>query len=524
MIISLKIFLIIFNIFTLNFCNYNFYKNYQLENYKIVKLFKNIKPNYLFFAKILLLIFFNLSLIFSNNFYLIFSFDVVFLLINLIVNFSNKKISKNKLNFTKRFSRFFVLTNIFCLIFLIFMCFFIKNKAFFAHFLLNFCVFFYIFFILSHILILPIENLIKIFYIKKAQQKIKKMPHLKIVAITGSFGKTSVKNYLHEMLKTKFKVCKSEKSFNTEMGITKVILNNLKFDDEILILEFGANTLHDIKKLCKIAKPFFGIITGVTNQHLETFKTMGNLINTKFELIEFMNQNGFVVLNYDNQITKDFFEKAKIENKFLISLNNSNQNNKKISLWAKKIDCRFNKTNFVLCDGKNEIECSTNLLGKHNITNLLLASKMALILGINFDEIKNIIKDLSPVPHRLNLTQNCGKFILDDSFNANPEGVKHAIDVLKTFEGKKFIITPGLVELGDKQFEENVKLGVLLKDIDYVFITNQTNKQAILKGLENSKNKIFCFDDLSKATQKLSEVFFEGDCVLFLNDLPDNYN
>lgn len=523
MIISLKIFLILFNIFTLNFCNYSFFKKYQLEGYNVFKLLKKLKPNYLFFAKILLLVFFNLSLLFTNNFYFVFFLDFTFLAINILFKFLDKKFTKNKLNFTKRFTRFFIFFNILLTSLLSFLSFYIKNPAVFKYVFINYLLIFYIIFIIAHILILPIENLIKIGYIKKAQQKIKKMPKLKIIAITGSFGKTSVKNYLYEMLKTKYKVCKSEKSFNTEMGITKIILNNLNFNDEILILEFGADHKHDIKKLCKIAKPFFGIITGVTNQHLETFKTMENLINTKFELIEFMNPKGCVVLNYDNQITKDFYGKAKIENKFLISLNNSNQNDDSISLWAKNVDCKFNKTNFVLCDKKNEIECSTNLLGKHNITNILLACKMALILGVNFDEIKNVIKHLSPTPHRLNLTQNCGKYILDDSFNANPEGVKYAVDVLKTFEGKKIVITPGLIELGDKQFEENVKLGFLLEDIDYVFIINQINKRAILKGLENSKNKVFCFDDLSTATQKLNEVFFEGDCVLFLNDLPDNY-
>ena len=122
------------------------------------------------------------------------------------------------------------------------------------------------------------------------------------------------------------------------------------------------------------------------------------------------------------------------------------------------------------------------------------------------------------------MIENAGKYILDDSFNANPEGVKMAISVLKTFGSKKIVITPGLVELGNEQEKENIILGKLLKEIDYVFVVGKTNKNAILKGLENSKNKVYCCENLNEATQKLKSVFFEGDCVLFLNDLPDNYN
>ncbi|MGN1208572.1 MAG: Mur ligase family protein, partial [Christensenellales bacterium] len=328
------------------------------------------------------------------------------------------------------------------------------------------------------------------------------------------------KNFLFEMLKTKFKVKKTEKSFNTPMGITKAILTHLDFSDEILILEFGADHNHDIKKLCTIVQPDDAIITGVTFQHLQTFKTFENIINTKYELVENTKKDGNIVFNADNGISKNFFDICKNKNKFLVS---TNKNNPQICLWAEKIKCEFNKTSFYLCTQTGKVFCTTKLLGKNNVTNILLSAQMALNFGVNLLEIKKVVKSLSPAPHRLNLIENAGKYILDDSFNANPEGVKNAIDVLLTFKGKKIVITPGLVELGTKQFEENVKLGESLKKVDYVLITNQTNKTALLKGLFGSKNHVFCFENLLEATQKLQEIFFVGDCVLFLNDLPDNY-
>lgn len=519
MILTLKIVLILTSLFVVNFENFKFFKFFQLSNYNLKKLTKFFEKNLSFSLKFFMLIFINLCLFFTNNFYIIFALIILFLLIIFVLNFVNKKQQKNKLVFTKRFTRFFVLINLFCALYLCFACFIVKKVAIFKWFLLNFWLIFYIIFALSHILISPIENLIKLFYIKKAQKKLKKIPNLKVIAITGSFGKTSVKNFLYEMLKTKYKVCKSEKSYNTPMGITKVILNNLKFDDEILILEFGADHNHDIKKLCKIVKPNDAIITGVTNQHLETFKTMENLINTKFELVQNMDKDGIVVFNNDNEICRNFYNKCTHKNKFLISLNK----NQYCSIWAENIKCDYNQTKFYLCFDEIKIFCTTSLLGKHNIANILLASKLALCLGVNIAKIKEVIKTLKPSPHRLNLIENNGKFILDDSFNANPEGIKTAIDVLKTFKGKKIVITPGLVELGNKQFEENLKLGNYLREIDYVLITNSINKSALLKGLENSKSHVFCFENLSLATKKLEEIFFDGDCVLFLNDLPDNY-
>ena len=148
---------------------------------------------------------------------------------------------------------------------------------------------------------------------------------------------------------------------------------------------------------------------------------------------------------------------------------------------------------------------------------------MTLKLGVNINEIKDVVKNINPPPHRLNLIENNGKFILDDSFNANTEGVYYALDVLKTFKNKKIVITCGIVELGKDQYAENFKLGQNLKEFDVVIITNLTNKVALSEGLKGSNNKVYYANNLALATEILKTEFNSKDCVLFLNDLPDNY-
>lgn len=513
------IFLLLFLFITLFLSIFYFlsiFKNYQLKMYSFAETINSFKINLLEGYLLELIIFFNIFFCcLTEKIFVYISLSVFFVLTFLLILKHKPKKNKNKVVFTKRFIRFFVLFILLNIIIFSFLVLWLFKTGYFALIFANFLILGFLIFMFAHFLIWPLEKLIKFTYIKKAQKKLKEIPNLKVIAITGSFGKTSVKNYLFEMLKTKYKVCKTQKSYNTDMGITKVILNDLKFNDEILILEMGADKLHDINKLCKIVKPDYSIVTGVTNQHLKTFKSFENIVKTKFELIENTKESGVVVLNAENEITKEFFNKTNIE-KYLVGFGSD--------FYAVNLSLSYNSTSFILKDGENECSITTKLLGKHNVINLLLAGKMAKFFGVNLKEIQKVIEELEPVEHRLNLIENCGKFILDDSFNSNSEGVKSAIDVLKTFPNKKIVITPGIVELGKDSFKENYKLGKLLKDIDYIIITNDENKNSILDGLQERRENVFCVSSLLDATKKLQEIYFEGDCVLFLNDLPDCYS
>jgi len=493
---------------------YKIFKNYQLHMYYLSDTIKSLSFDMLETFLIEIIIFFNFLFIFldNKNFIYVSLFIFFVLALTFCFKFKEKK-QKNKLVFTKRFIRFFVLFFILNVGLLTILTIFLYKTRYFGLIFINFLFYSFLMFIFSHFLILPFENFIKNYYIKKAREKLKKCKNLKVICITGSYGKTSVKNFIYDILKTKYKVCVSPNSYNTQMGITKVILNNLNLNDEFLVLEMGADRLHDINNLCKIVKPDFSVITGVTNQHLKTFKTFENIVKTKFELIENTKDKGMVILNAENKITNDFYKQTNKE-KYLVG--------KESNFCAQNIKCTLFGTKFNLVNDKEKMLISTKLLGKHNVLNLLLSSKLATLLGFSLEEIKIAIENIEQVNHRLNLIKSNGRFILDDSFNANCEGVKHAIEVLKTHCGKKIVITAGIVELGKDAYKENYKLGKLLKDIDYVIITNYVNRNAILDGLKKSKN-VFLVENLNEAMIKLKDIFFEGDCVLFLNDLPDTY-
>jgi len=516
--IFLKSLIILLIIFYLAINYTNLYKLYQLNVYNPFKIFSEINKKNFIYELFLLLIFNLLNFTHQNLFLLMLIYVLGYELISYFINRKNFKNAKNKLIFTKRFVRFYILFLTLNLIFLVLFAFKIIIDGNIYLIFINFKLISILLFLISHYLLLPIEEFIKKIYILKAKQKLKKMPQLKVIGITGSFGKTSVKNYLFEMLKTKYKVCKTPNSYNTPMGFTKVILNDLKLDDDFLILEYGADHNHDIKKLCKIIKPNYSIITGVTNQHLKTFKTLQNIISTKYELVENTLKGGCIVFNGDNIITKDFYKKTR-KRKIIVGTNFKND------FYAKNIKIESNKTSFEFIDNlNNSYFVETKLLGRHNIINILLASSLSLKLGVSIEDIIETIKNLIPVPHRLNLIENNGKFILDDSFNANTMGVYCALEVLKTFKNNKIVITSGIVELGKNSYEENFKLGKALQEFNYVIITNKINQKALLDGLNGGKNKVFYRDNLAQATNLLKNIFNVGDCVLFLNDLPDSYN
>ena len=371
----------------------------------------------------------------------------------------------------------------------------------------------------SAVIILPFENLIKKFYIIKAKNKLKKYKDLIIVAITGSYGKTSTKKFLYEVLKSKFDVCCSPNSYNTEMGITKTILNELKPYHKILILEFGADRKNDIKKLCKIAKPDISVVTAVGEQHLKTFKTVQNIINTKYQIVEGTKENGVFVTNIDNKICNDFFNKTKIK-KFAVSRFNNDSFcyvvNYEENRQGLKVDVVINGESFLI---------DANILGEFNIDNLLIVISIAKLLGLNLQEIKNGIKQIKPVKHRLELKQlSNGAVLIDDSFNSNPVGANCAVKTIKKIADKTIVITCGMVELGKMQYKLNYEFGKSLGLVDIVLIVNDVNFLAIKEGASSVGNKqVIGFNSFNLAFDYAIKNSNENTAILIENDLTDSY-
>lgn len=367
----------------------------------------------------------------------------------------------------------------------------------------------------------PLESLISSKYIRQTTEKLDGMTGLIKIGITGSFGKTSTKEILRVMLSEKYKVLATPSSFNTPMGISKTV-KRLDETYDVFIAEMGARHVGDIKELAKMVKPTYAVITGVTNQHLETFGSLSNILNTKFELVENMD-SGEAVFSVDNKGSLELYKKCKIDKK-LAGLNVAENP----FVYADEISFGASGTDFTLHIGDKSVKCRTKLLGRHNLTNLCLSATVAISLGVDINSICASISRIEPVKHRLEIsTSQSGITIIDDSYNANTEGVTGALEVLKDMKGKRIIVTPGLVELGAAEHNANYRFGEeIAKNCDYVILVGRTGALSIREGLLYSEfpmENVKMVKDLQSAKEEISAVAKEGDTVLFENDLPDKY-
>ncbi len=371
-----------------------------------------------------------------------------------------------------------------------------------------------------HIIMLPIEKIISTKYVIQAKCKLKKFPEKFIkIGITGSYGKTSTKYILNSILSQKYKVCMSPHSFNTLPGLCKVVNDYLQEGDQVLIAEMGARNKGDIKELCDLIAPKYAIITGVGNQHLLTFKTEENILNTKFELVESLqDKGGFAIFNGSDEGAKKLYDRCKNVKKYLAGSEDSVAKIEKHSFDE-------NGTDIDLVIGEKSYKVHTLLVGAHNVQNILVCVEMALKLGLTGDEIVKGIEELKPISHRLEIIKTDKNIILDDSYNASVEGYKVALDVLSKMKGKKIVVTPGLVELGGQEYEENRKFGLALSKVaDKVVIVNNVNFPALKEGLDEGHfEDIYQAPTLEVAKKMLQDFLESNDTILFENDLPDNY-
>lgn len=376
----------------------------------------------------------------------------------------------------------------------------------------------------AHWLLKPIENGINKGFVLRAKSILKSRPDLIKIGITGSYGKTSVKNYLTAILSERYSVCATPLNFNTPMGISKTVLEFLSPSHQVLIAEMGARQVGDIKELCDIVEPKYGIVTAVGEQHLATFISLENIKRTKSELPNYLEKTGCCVFDVDNENSLDIYKKANCQ-KLGISLTDST-----IDCYATDIKQTTSGTNFVIhIKGMGQINCQTKLFGSHNVKNVLLAVMMAAKLGLTKDEISRGLARILPVEHRLQLIRAENEvLILDDTYNASIEGSNRALEVLGSFNGyRKIVITPGLVELGTMERVANYGFGQKIAAVaDLVIIVNKTHYLAIKEGLLDGgfkEENILHAETIEATKQLLEQNLKPKDIILWENDLPDNY-
>ena len=355
-------------------------------------------------------------------------------------------------------------------------------------------------------------------YELRTKRVLKRYPHLQKIAITGSFGKTSVKNFLDCMLKEKFNVLATPKSYNTPMGISLAV-NELDETYDCFIAEFGARRKGDIKKLMGIVHPNITILTGINSQHLETFRTQKRIIDEKCRILNA--DGGFCVVNDAlRDIVEEKIAKKDIQVVYVGF-------DKRSQIRAENVKTGKFGTIFDLIVQGERYTAKTRLIGAHNVQNLLLAVGVAYGMGIEMPFILHAVEHVEPVPHRLQLIEGNGIDIIDDSFNGNPTGARCALDTLKTFEGRKVVLTPGLVELGKSEKEENYNLGKYMADVaDLVLLVGVKRTDPIKRGLiENGYGgEIHIYQSLASAEADFEHRLRPNDVLLILNDLPDIYD
>ncbi len=379
--------------------------------------------------------------------------------------------------------------------------------------------------LLANFLLAPLEKSINSRYLNDAKRIIGEMPRLQTIGITGSFGKTSTKFILSRVLAEKYRVLVTPESYNTPMGITKTIRTMLKPTHQFFVTEMGAKQKGDIAELCELVQPKIGIITAIGEQHLESFGSLENIVKTKFELMEKLPPEGLAVLNFDNEYIREAAKSVKAR---VVSygLNFAAADYKAENIAFGPSGMTFD----IVAQNGSKASCRSRLLGKHNVSNMLAAAACGAELGMSLAEIANGLAAVEPVPHRLVLQRTAQNVnIIDDAFNSNPVGAQVALEVLAGFAGgKKILITPGMVELGPKQYELNKAFAVSAAAVcDYIILVGKKNTLPLQDGLAQvnfSPDKLYVAGNLADAISHMQHLVQPGDYVLLENDLPDTYN
>lgn len=373
------------------------------------------------------------------------------------------------------------------------------------------------------IILKPVENSINKRYYNEAASILASMPDLKIIGITGSYGKTSTKHYLHRILSEHFDTLMTPGSYNTTMGVIRTVREYLKPYNEVFIVEMGAKQPHDIKEICDLVHPEIGIITAVGPQHLESFKSIENVQSTKFELADALPPGGLVVVNNDFE----HIAGRKVDNVACIRYGVSTPDG--VDVTVKDIEYDVTGTRFTITGCGAELSLHTHLVGECNVSNLVAAVVVARHLGVPDDKIRYAVDKIQQVEHRLNVKRTPGGItIIDDAFNSNPTGSRMAMDVLAAMKGgKRIVITPGMIELGNRQSELNTELGrKIASSADVAIIVGDYNREALLAGIEETRRNdpdvhtVASFDESQKL---LATIARAGDIVLYENDLPDTF-
>jgi UDP-N-acetylmuramoyl-tripeptide--D-alanyl-D-alanine ligase len=373
----------------------------------------------------------------------------------------------------------------------------------------------------------PIEAGLRQRYINDAKNRVRRL-NPRIIGITGSYGKTTTKELLGTILSSRFPTLRTPESWNTLMGVTRAIRERLTAEDEIFVVEMGAYKRGEIRALCELSgPPSIGILTGINEQHLERFGGIQNTIKAKYELIQAVQPGGLAIFNVDNAYCRALAEQTTHARVARVGLSHESGH---LDYTARDVSVSADGTRFTCAAGETELNFRTALLGEHFILNVLAATAAAMECGMTLQQIAAAVAAMPPVPHRLQLLPSAsGITTIDDAYSANPDGARAALKVLSQMNGgRRILVTPGFVELGNREREFNHELGTLASgSCDLLVLVGARHTEPIRDGAVDAgmnPDVIKVVDSVHAARGFLSEISKSGDTILFENDLPDNYD
>lgn len=343
----------------------------------------------------------------------------------------------------------------------------------------------------------PVEKRLGGQWVDKARARLEAIG-ADVVAITGSYGKTTTKNYVAHLVGASRRTVASPASFNNRMGLARAINENLVPGTEVFVAEMGTYGPGEIAELCEWIPPKVAAMVAIGPVHLERFKTLENIVRAKSEILD---RAEVGVICVDHPLLADLArERAATMRIIEVSTGDG-----------------------IVIEGDRVADVPEGVFP----ANLAVALGICRALDIEIEDVVPRIRDLSGAEHRQSVITAGGRFtIIDNTFNSNPAGARSALAALAEAGagGRTAVITPGMVELGPVQKKENMEFAAAAcAQVDHFVIVGRTNRPYLLEGSTNGKASVTVVDSRDDAVEWARANLGPGDAVLYENDLPDHY-
>lgn len=354
------------------------------------------------------------------------------------------------------------------------------------------------------------------YIISKALAKLRKHKKMLVIGITGSYGKTTTKEFLTTILSTKYNVLKTPESKNSPIAIAETILKSLRQEHEIFVVEMGAYKKGEIARMCEMVKPEIGILTALNEQHQDLFGSMETRITAKYELLAGLSGKKIAIVNADNEYTKQMGLRGQADR--LDVWWYTTKEVAEATLSASDIHADTQSISFTLHYKNQKSKTRISVLGEHQVSNVLAATGAALASGMTYAQVIDSFDKITSFNKTMQAISGVnGSIFINDTFNNNPDAAVAAIAYLIKTKGKKILVFQPMIELGEHEQQAHERVGEAAGTVcDSIFLTNTNFKDSFMKGAHRAQGdkKVYTFSAHETALQ-IKKVVGPGDTVLF---------